>query len=249
VPARAARYAYISSGTWSLMGTVSAAPVVNEGVRTLGFTNEGGAGGTVRLLRNIAGLWLVQECRRAWARAGEELGYEALAAMAAGARPFQAIIDPDHPSFNTPDDMPAAIQAFCARTGQAVPQGRADVLRVVLESLAWRYRRTLRDLERLLGERLEVIHVVGGGSQHQLLCQMAADACGRPVLAGPVEATAIGNLLAQAIADGELSSWEDAREVVRSTFPLRAYESTGAAAWNEASPRLESILDRRDSPC
>jgi rhamnulokinase len=249
VPARAARYAYISSGTWSLMGTVSPSPIVNESVRKLGFTNEGGVGGTVRLLRNIAGLWLVQECRRAWARAGEELGYDALAALAAAARPFQAIIDPDHPSFNTPDEMPAAIQAWCAGSGQPVPQGRGDVLRVALESLAWKYRRTLRDLERLLGERLEVIHIVGGGSQNQLLCQMAADACGRPVLAGPVEATAVGNLMSQAIAGGALSSWEDAREVVRSTFPLRTYEPTGTAAWDEASPRLESILDRRDPSC
>ncbi len=249
VPARTGRHAYISSGTWSLMGTVSAAPIVNESVRALAFTNEGGVGGTVRFLRNIAGLWLVQECRRAWARAGQELGYDALVAMAAGARPFQAIIEPDHPSFNTPDDMPAAIQAYCAGSGQAVPQGRADVLRVALESPAWKYRRTLRDLERVVGERLEVIHVVGGGSQNALLCQMAADACGRPVLAGPVEATAAGNLLAQAIAAGALSSWEQAREVVRATFPLRTYEPTGAAAWDEASPRLESILEGGKAPC
>ncbi len=249
VPARSARYAYISSGTWSLMGTVSAAPIVNESVRTLAFTNEGGVGGTVRLLKNICGLWLVQECRRIWARAGEDLGYEALAAMAAAARPFQAIIDPDHPSFNTPDDMPAAIQGSCAATGQPVPQGRADVLRVALESLAWKYRGTLRALESLLGARLDVIHIMGGGSQNQLLCQMAADACGRPVLAGPMEATAAGNLLAQAIADGALASWDEAREVVRSTFPLRTYQPTRSADWDEASPRLEPILERGKASC
>jgi rhamnulokinase len=249
VPAQAARFAYISSGTWSLMGTVAASPVVNESVRTLGFTNEGGVGGTVRLLRNIVGLWLVQECRRVWARGGEDLGYEALVAMAEGARPFLAAVDSDHPAFNTPDDMPAAIQAFCARTGQAVPQARQDVLRVALESLAWRYRRTLRDLERLLGARLEVIHVVGGGSQNRLLCQMTADACGRPVLAGPVEATAIGNVAAQAIAAGELASWDDARQLVRDNFPLRAYQPAHTADWDEASPRLERILDGGKPPC
>jgi rhamnulokinase len=145
--------------------------------------------------------------------------------------------------------MPAAIQAVCARTGQAVPQARQDVLRVALESLAWRYRRTLRDLERLLGARLEVIHVVGGGSQNRLLCQMTADACGRPVLAGPVEATAIGNVAAQAIAAGELASWDDARQLVRDNFPLRAYQPAHTADWDEASPRLERILDGGKPPC
>lgn len=249
VPARTDRYAYISSGTWSLMGAVVPAPVVNDASRTLGFTNEGGVAGTVRLLRNIAGLWPIQECRRAWARAGEELGYDALTAMAAAAPPFRTTIDPDDPSFLSPEDMPAAMAGYCAHTGQAVPESRGALVRAVLEGLAWKYRRTLADLERLVGYRMEVIHIVGGGSQNQLLCQMAADACGRPVLAGPVEATAAGNVLAQAIAAGALSSWSEAREVVRSTFPLRAYEPTGSARWDEASPRLESILAREETPC
>jgi rhamnulokinase len=242
VPARGSRYAYISSGTWSLMGAVVPEPVVTEAARTLGFTNEGGVSGTVRLLKNIAGLWLVQECRRAWARAGEDLSYDALASLAAGARPFQAFLDPDDASFLSPDDMPAAIQAYCARTGQRALASRGDLLRAALEGLAWDYRRTLAKLERLLGHRVDAIHIVGGGSQNQLLCQMAADACGRPVLAGPVEATAAGNLLAQAIAAGECASWDDAREVVRATFPPRTYEPQQIAAWDEASPRIERIL-------
>jgi len=242
VPARGSRYAYISSGTWSLMGAVVSEPVVSDAARTLGFTNEGGAAGTVRLLKNIAGLWLVQECRRAWARGGQDLSYDALAALAASARPFQAFIDPDDAGFLSPEDMPAAIQAYCARTGQLALASYGDLLRVALEGLAWDYRRTLGKLERLLGQRLEAIHIVGGGSQNQLLCQMAADACGRPVLAGPVEATAAGNLLAQAIAAGECASWEEAREVVRATFPPRTYEPKETAAWDEASPRVERIL-------
>ncbi|HET6440505.1 MAG TPA: rhamnulokinase family protein [Anaeromyxobacter sp.] len=243
VPARTDRYAYISSGTWSLMGAVVPSPVVNETARSLAFTNEGGVAGTVRLLKNIAGLWPVQECRRAWARAGEELGYDALTAMAAAAPPFRTVIDPDHASFLAPDDMPGAIAAYCSRTGQAPPESRGVLVRAILEGLGYKYRRTLENLERLLGQRLEVIHIVGGGSQNQLLCQVASDACGRPVLAGPVEATAIGNVLAQAITAGALSSWEQAREVVRTTFPLRSYEPTGAAAWDEAIPRMQRILE------
>jgi rhamnulokinase len=251
VPARAGRHAYVSSGTWSLLGAVTRSPVVNETARSLGFTNEGGVDGTVQLQRNHTGLWLVQECRRAWARGtgGEPLGYDALEAMARAGRPFQAAIDPDHPSFDTPEDMPRAVQEFCARTGQEVPARREDVMRVVLESLAWMYRRTLRDLERLLGETVEVLHVVGGGSRNELLCQLAADACNRPVLAGPVEATATGNVLAQAIAGGVLGSWDQAREVVRNTFPPRAYEPARTGAWDEVSRRIDPILERARTSC
>jgi rhamnulokinase len=249
VPTRTARFAYISSGTWSLMGAVSPQPVMGETVRALGFTNEGGVAGSVRLLRNIVGLWLVQECRRTWARAGEELGYDALAAMATSARPFQAVIDPNDQCFNTPEDMPRAIQEYCARTGQAPPTAKGDLLRVILESLAWEYRRNLHDLERLLGHKLEALHIVGGGSQNQLLCQLAADATGLPVLAGPVEATAIGNLLAQLIAAGACASWEEAREIVRATFPLTTYQPSNTAAWDEASPRVKTTLEKARRPC
>jgi rhamnulokinase len=249
VPARTDRFAYISSGTWSLMGAVSPRPAMSDLVRTLGFTNEGGVAGTVRLLRNIVGLWLVQECRRSWARAGDELGYDALAGMASTARPFQAVIDPNDQCFNTPEDMPRAIQEFCQRTGQAPPSARGDLVRVILESLAWEYRRNLQDVERLLGYKMEAIHIVGGGSQNQLLCQLAADATGLPVHAGPVEATAIGNLLAQLIAAGACAGWDEAREVVRATFPLRTYEPSNTAAWDEAGPRVRNTLEKARRPC
>jgi rhamnulokinase len=244
VPARSERFAYISSGTWSLMGVVSPRPVITDVTRDFNFTNEGGVGGTIRLLKNIAGLWLVQGCRRAWARAGDELSYDAVTALAERAQPFQAFVDPDHSSFLSPDDMPKAIQAFCAATGQPVPSERGALVRVALESLALKYRLTLERLEQIVGHRLEVIHVVGGGSQNRLLCQFTADACARPVYAGPVEATALGNLLAQALAGGLCASWAEARELVRAAFPLTSYEPHDTAAWNEACTRFEQILNR-----
>lgn len=244
VPASGERYVYISSGTWSLMGTVTPGPVVTDASRELNFTNEGGVGGTIRLLKDITGLWLVQECRRAWARAGDDLSYDAVVALAREARPFQAFVDPDEEAFVAPDDMPRAVQEACARTGQAVPRDRGEIVRVALESLARKYRLTLAMLERIVGHRLDVIHVVGGGSQNQLLCQFAADACARPVLAGPVEATAIGNVVAQAIACGDLGSWAEGRELVRAAFPPRVYEPQDTAAWDEACARFE----RRSQP-
>jgi rhamnulokinase len=242
IPAEVASYAYISSGTWSLVGTVAPAPVRTEAAWRLGLTNEGGVD-SVCLHRTMAGLWLVQECRRAWAREGGALDYDALTALAAAGRPFQAVVDPDDPSLLAPEDMPAALRACCARTGQEVPGTRGDLLRVALESLAWKYRRTLGDLERLLGRRLEVVHVVGGGARNALLCQLTADACGRPVLAGPVEATALGNVLAQAVAGGVCASWAEARTLVRASFTPARYEPKDAAAWDEASPRAERILE------
>jgi rhamnulokinase len=243
IPAESSSFAYISSGTWSLVGTVVRAPVRTEAARRLGVTNEGGVDGAVCLHRNMSGLWLVQGCRRAWARRGESLDYDGLTALAATGRPFQAIVDPDDPSFLAPRDMPAAIRAACARTGQPVPEARADLLRVILESLAWRYRRTLRELEQLLGRRMEVVHVVGGGAQNALLCQLTADACGRPVLAGPVEATALGNVLAQAVATGACKTWAEARARVRTSFTPVRYEPKDAAAWDEAGTRLERLLE------
>ncbi len=243
VPAHAAHYAYISSGTWSLMGTVVSEPIITDATRDFNFTNEGGVDHTFRLLKNITGLWLVQECRRAWTREGAELSYDALVALAESASPFQAFVDSDHAAFTSPDDMPRAIQNFCATTHQPVPQDRAALLRVAFESLALKYRETLEHLERVLGYRLEAIHVVGGGSQNPLLCQFTADACARPVYAGPVEATAIGNVLAQIIAGGDCASWREAREIVHATFPLRTYEPRNSSAWDDAFARFKRILD------
>jgi rhamnulokinase len=244
VPARTDDYAYISSGTWSLMGIVSPQPVITDVTRDFNFTNEGGVSGTVRLLKNIIGLWLVQECRRAWARTGDELSYDVLIALAERARPFQAFIDPDHHSFLNPDDMPKAIQNFCAATGQPAPSHRGAFVRVALEGLACKYRLTLEQLEKITGRHLAVIHIVGGGSQNQLLCQFTADACARPVYAGPVEATALGNMLAQALAVGYCASWAEAREIVRAAFPLKAYEPRDTAAWDDAYVRFQKVLSR-----
>lgn len=242
VPARADHYAYISSGTWSLMGVVTPDAVITDATRDFNFTNEGGVGNTFRLLKNLTGLWLVQECRRAWARAGEELSYETLVALAERAQPFQAFVDSDHVSFMYPEDMPQAIRDFCAATQQSIPRDRGTLLRVAFESLALKYRMTLERLESILGYRLGAIHVVGGGSQNPLLCQFTADACARPVYAGPVEATALGNMLAQAIATEDCASWGEAREIVRATCPLATYEPRETGAWDEAYARFKHIV-------
>lgn len=243
IPARTDDYAYISSGTWSLMGVVTPRPIITDMTRDFNFTNEGGVGSTIRLLKNITGLWLVQECRRAWARSGDELDYDAISALAASAPPFQAYVDPDHSSFLSPDDMPQAIQEFCAATGQAGPSDRGTLVRVTLESLALKYRATLEKLEKIVGRHLDAIHIVGGGSRNQLLCQFTADACARPVYAGPVEATALGNLLAQTLASGYCASWTQAREIVRTAFPLTPYEPRDSAAWDEAYARFKRVLN------
>jgi rhamnulokinase len=242
VPARTDDYAYISSGTWSLMGVVSPKPLITDMTRDFNFTNEGGVGGTIRLLKNITGLWLIQGCRRAWARTGDELSYAALTALAEQARPFQAFVDPDHPSFLSPDDMPKAIQNFCAATGQLIPLDRGTFVRVALESLACKYRLTLEQLEKITGRHLQVIHIVGGGSQNQLLCQFTADVSARLVFAGPVEATALGNVLAQALAVGYCASWAEAREIVRTAFPLKAYEPRNRVAWDDAYAHFKNIV-------
>jgi rhamnulokinase len=242
VPARGESWAYISSGTWSLMGAEIPGPRIDEQVRRFNFTNEGGVGGTIRFLKNIMGLWLVQECRRAWERAGQTFTYDELARLAAGAPPFVSLVDPDDPTFMLPPSMPAAIGEFCRRTGQPVPTEPGHVVRCALESLALKYRWVLDRLETLLGHRLETIHVVGGGSQNTLLCQLTADACNRPVLAGPVEATAIGNVLVQAIGLGLLGSLRDAREVVRRSFEVTTYTPQKPESWQKPYERFREMM-------
>ena len=245
VPAVGSSCAYISSGTWSLMGVESREPIINDDVRRANFTNEGGVGGTFRFLKNIMGLWLIQESRRTWARQGRNLSYEEISQLAADAQPFKAIIDVDHPSFLAPGDMPARIREFCRTTGQDVPETEGEIARTALEGLALKYRYTLDRLEELTNRRLDVIHVVGGGCQNKLLCQFAADATGRPVIAGPVEATAAGNVLVQALAVGLIASLGEARAIVRSSFDLDRYEPRDTTGWQEAGDRLRRILDGR----
>jgi len=235
-------WCYISSGTWSLMGAEVPRPIINDKCLALNFTNEGGVGGTTRLLKNIAGLWLVQECRRVWNQQGGNHGWEDLNRLTAAAKPLVSLIDPDDPSFLVPADMPAAIRDYCARTGQTVPADQGAVLRCALESLALRYRMVLGWLEELIGGRIDTIHVVGGGSQNRQLCQATADACQRVVLSGPVEATAIGNVLVQAIAAGDLSSISDARRLIAASFELERYEPRDAPQWGEAYSRFVALV-------
>jgi rhamnulokinase len=227
-------WCYISSGTWSLVGVEVPQPVINEKCLALNFTNEGGVGGTTRLLKNICGLWLVQECRRVWSQAGTTYSWEHLTQAAAAAKPLAAFINPDDTAFLAPPDMPEAIRNFCRRTGQTVPADEGAVIRCALESLALQYRRAIGWLEDLIGGPIETVHIVGGGTQNRQLCQMAANACQRRVIAGPIEATAIGNILMQAIAAGEIGSIAEAREIVRQSFPVEEYAPQNAAAWDEA---------------
>lgn len=231
-------WAYISSGTWSLMGVEIPGPLINDKAQQYNFTNEGGVSGTTRLLKNIMGLWLVQECRRAWERAGKTYSYEELAGLAEAATPFVSIVNPDDAGFILPANMPAALADFCRRTNQPEPVEPGPVIRCALESLALRYRWVLERLEELIGKRIEAVHVVGGGCQNTLLCQLTADACNRPVLAGPVEATAIGNVLVQAIGLGLLKSLSDVREVVRQSFEVTTYSPRKPESWHGPYERL-----------
>ncbi len=244
VPARGESWAYISSGTWSLMGVELPAPLTGEQSLRHNITNEGGVGNTIRFLKNIMGLWLVQECRRAWERAGQTYSYDELTRLAEAAPPFVSLVDPDDTGFILPSSMPAALADFCKRTGQPAPTEPGAVVRCALESLALRYRWVLERLEELSGRRLDVIHVVGGGSQNELLNQLTADACNRPVLAGPVEATALGNLLVQLIGLGVLGSLAEGREVVRHSFDVKTFEPRDSAKWQAAYERFLGFLKR-----
>jgi len=235
--------AFLSSGTWSLIGLEVAAPVVSDVTLAANLTNEGGVAGTIRLLRNVMGLWLVQESRRALWPAGDAPSYEELATLAEAAPAFTAFIDPDDERFLRPGDLPALVRAFCAQTGQPVPQDAGTLIRVILESLALRYATAVDELARASGHPIAAIHVVGGGSNHRLLCRLTAGATGLPVRAGPVEATAIGNLAVQAIAAGELADIHQARELIARSFPVTAYDPEGD--WAEARARFTTLVARR----
>ncbi|MCA9257616.1 MAG: rhamnulokinase [Planctomycetales bacterium] len=235
-------WCYISSGTWSLMGVETADPIVTDACLQRNFTNEAGVGGATRVLKNICGLWLVQECRRRWSLAGRDYDWNDLSRAAAAASPLVSLIDPDAPEFMGPEDMPSEIAKFCRASGQPTPSDDAAMIRCCLEGLALRYRQVLGWLEELIGGRIETIHVVGGGSLNALLCQMTADACGRVVVAGPVEATAVGNIMMQAVAAGAVADISQAREVVRQSFDSTTYTpSVDRAAWDEAFGRFVEL--------
>lgn len=242
VPGSKPDWCYISSGTWSLMGVETPEPIVSPRCYQLNFTNEGGIGGTTRLLKNITGLWLVQQCRAQWKQEGHEFGWQELTRRAEEHLPLQSLVNPDDAAFVAPRDMPAAIRDYCSRTGQIVPPTEGAVIRCALESLALRYRMVLAMLEELIGGEIKTIHIVGGGTQNRLLCQMTADACNRRVVAGPVEATAIGNVMMQAVADGGVASIAEAREVIRKSFKVEEYYPKMPWPWNDAYAKFQKLI-------
>ena len=235
--------AYLSSGTWSLMGVETDAPVINDKSLKLNFTNEGGVGGKVRLLKNIMGLWLVAECQRIWEGEGRKYSWDELLASASLAAPFRSLVDPDSAEFLAPRDMPAAIREFCHRTGQPEPSTAGEMVRTCLESLALKYRRVLGDLEELTGRRLDTVRIVGGGSRNRTLNQFTADACGKPVVAGPVEATALGNIVMQMVATGMLSRVADGRAAVAKSVDREIFSPGPGEGWDAAYGRFLALLN------
>jgi rhamnulokinase len=243
IPAQNQDFAWISSGTWSIMGAEVHQPSLDEKALQYNFTNEGGVFGTWRLSKNILGLWLVQECRRTWQHAGDDLSYDEITRLASEAKPFLAVLDPDHNSFLHAGDMPDRICKYCKDTNQSVPQTKGEIIRVALESIALKYRWVLERLEELTGKHLDPIHIIGGGTKNRLLNQFTADSTGRTVITGPVEATAIGNVLMQAIALGHLNTLDDARAVVRASFTPETYHPASKDGWDAAYAKLLTLLD------
>ncbi len=241
VPALGENWAYISSGTWSLMGVELPEPMLADRALNLNFTNEGGVDNTFRFLKNIMGLWLVQECRRIWAREGCKMSYDQLTQIAANAQPFTAMIDPDDSTFLSRGDMPSRILEYCRRGGQAPPSDEGSTIRCVLESLALKYRWVREKLEFMWGKPINVIHVIGGGARNTLLCQFTANATGVPVVAGPTEATAIGNIMVQALGIGLIDSITHGREIIRQSFELVTYEPQDVNRWNGAYQQFLAV--------
>jgi len=241
LPTTGQNWAFLSSGTWSLMGVELPEPIINDTARELNFTNEIGYGNSVRLLKNISGLWVVQECRRYWAEREQDLDYEVMTHLAGSAPPFESLINLTDPRFLTPGDMPVKVQNYCKETGQTVPRKPGPILRCVFESLALLYRKTLQEIEQVTGRKIERLYIVGGGTKNSLLNHFTANALQLPVFLGPSEATSIGNVLVQAMALGHLSSLEEARKVVRDSFTSETIQPY-AAAWNSAYERLQKWL-------
>lgn len=243
IPDLDADSAYISSGTWSLIGMEVPEPIINDQALALNFTNEGGVANTIRLLKNVTGLWLLQESRRQWQREGHDLSWDQLLARAAQAEPFHSLIDPDAPDFMAPSDMPATIRAYCRRVGQPEPDSVGAVVRCCLESVALKSRWVISSVATLAGRQPKVVRIVGGGCQNRMLCQFTADACELPVLAGPVEATAMGNLMVQAIAIGYLPDVAAGRRAVGASARRETYEPQNAPAWRDAYARFTRLLE------
>ncbi len=243
VPAEAGRsWAYLSSGTWSLLGVELDEPLMTEAALAANYTNEGGIDGKIRFLKNIMGLWLIQECRAEWKRQGNDQGWDALDELAAVEEPFRSIVDPNDEMFVAPGDMPSRIAAYCARTGQPEPTTPGQVMRCALESLALRYRQTLDEIEEITGQPIEILHLVGGGSRNKVLNQFTANAIGRPVITGPGEATALGNIVCQAMAVGAIPDLDAARAIVRASIETGEYQPQDQDAWEVGYQRFRTLV-------
>lgn len=242
--ASSGRTAFISSGTWSLLGAEITAPVITEQARKLNFTNEGGVCGTTRLLKNIMGMWLLQSCRKRWQSQGVEHDYATLIGVVSPKPVLESLIDPDHPSCLHPEDMTQAIADFCTQTEQKAPSNATAFVQTIFESLALKYRYVLEALESLTGVRYDEIRIVGGGARNRVLNQFTADATGRCVAAGPVEATALGNIAMQMVATGAVSRLAEARAIIERSFPVTVFEPQNPSPWDSAYPRFRQYCGR-----
>ena len=244
VPAEGSEFAYISSGTWSLMGIESDEPVISDKTLAYNLTNEGGVGQKIRLLKNIMGLWLLQECKRIWSAGGKDYTYPELVEMARTAPPFRSILEPDYMEFYNPPDMTQAIVDFCKKTDQPAPENTGQFVRAILEGLAFKYRMVLDQLREVSGKKLEKLHIIGGGANNELLSQFSANATGIPVITGPTEATAVGNLMVQAMAMGHVKDLDEIRAVIRNSFDLKTFIPENQGAWEEAYQKYLGIAEK-----
>ncbi len=244
VPTEVDDFVYISCGTWSLFGTELNSPVVTDEAYKSSYTNEGGYGGKIRFLTNIMGLWLIQESRRTWNRQGNDFSFNDLEKAALACEPFKCFIDPDYPEFGKPGDIPARIQKYCEKTGQYVPQTVGEIVRCIYESLALKYYHSFLNLKKISGKDFESINIVGGGTKDPLLCQMAANACNVTVYAGPIEATALGNIAVQLIAIGEIKDLKEARKIIKNSFDTKQYEPKDVDAWQKAYEQFKTLFSK-----
>lgn len=240
VPAEGANWAYLSSGTWSLLGIESEVPLVSEQTLSMNFTNEGGVEGTTRFLKNIMGMWPIQECKRIWDME-EEIHWNQIVELSEKAEPFRCLINPDEPGFLNPGNMPKAIQEYCTKTNQPVPVSKGEIARCIYDSLVLKYKFTLKQIESVTGKKIEKLHIIGGGAHNQMMNQLTADATGIPVYAGPTEATAVGNIMMQAKALGQVGSLNEIRDVVRNSFEVTEYLPQPKLDWGAAYQKFEKL--------
>lgn len=235
-------FIYISSGTWSLMGVELDAPIISDKSLKYNFTNEGGVNKTIRFLKNIMGLWLIQESRRQWIREGAELSFDELEKQAREATPFASLVDPDYETFQTPGNMPEKIRDYCRMTNQTVPETKGEIVRCIAQSLAFKYRQTVENMEDVTGRSYKVINIVGGGIKDKMICQFTANATGRIVETGPVEATSIGNVIMQAMAVGAIKDLDEGRKIIKNSFDITRYEPQDSSEWEKAYEKWCEII-------